>query len=375
MTKTVFLIGFLPNPRIYKRIAFASRHSDVHLICWDRGKEMMENPEGRGISCSIISIPAGNDPVSRLIPLKQFTAQSLEILKRNKPDIIHVQGLDMLQIACKYKVRHKNVHIIYEVADLHRLLVDKQKGVIRQVAQKYLLWQDNKCSQKIDLLIVTSQQYYDTYFASFIPKEKMMYFPNVPDLSAFDAYTKKNSRNQFTVGYFGVIRYKTELRLLINSLKKNNTRLIIAGYEESGTEIEELCRGRTDIDWIGRYDFKKSAADLYSRCDCIYAVYDASMANCQVALPNKLYEAVYCELPIIVADHTHVGDIVREWNVGIPVTHDSQEAVDSAILELKDDRKYSDYVAGCKQHKEEIDLERYNKQLKDKIDSFMQKND
>lgn len=372
MTTTVFLIGFLPNPRINKRIALAQKYSNVHLICWDRGKEMLESPNGYGFSSSIIRIKASNDPVSRVIPFHKFKKRALEIIIEKHPDIIHVQGLDMLQIACKYKSLNKQVHIIYEIADLHRLLVDKQTGILRGMVQKYLLWLDKKCSKQIDLLIITSQQYYTTYFSSFIPEKKVMYFPNIPDLSVFDTYQKKENREQFTIGYFGVIRYKNELRLLINSLSKNNARLIIAGYEENGTDIEEICKNRTDIEWKGRFDFANSAAALYSQCDCIYAVYDASMSNCRVALPNKLYEAVYCELPILVADQTHVGNIVQEWHVGIPVAHDSQSAVDSALARLENIEEYNGFVRGCKLHKKELDLERYNNALVKRIEAILQ---
>lgn len=371
MYKIAFLIGFLPNPRIYKRISFAQRDNEVFLICWDRGKQMMENPEGRGTPCRVIQIDAGNDPLSRVIPSMQFAKKATITLDKVDPDIIHVQGLDMLHIACKYKAKHSKVHIIYEVADLHRLLVDKQKGIIKKIAQCYLLSQDRKCSKKADLLIVTSQQYYDTYFTSFVPRDKVLYFPNVPDLSAFDSYEKKKDHAPLTIGYFGVIRYKNELKLLINSLEKHGAKLVIAGYEEHGNDIEELSKNRADIVWIGRYDFKESASKLYSMCDCIYAVYDADMANCQVALPNKLYEAVFCEMPILVADNTYVGEVVREWGVGIPVLHDSQESVDAAISELQKDNVYQFFENQCTKHKDEIDLEKYNILLQAKVTSFM----
>ena len=369
--KTVFLLGFLPNPRIKKRIELAKRSSEVYLVCWDRGRDMMIPPNEQEIACHIIHISAGNDPILRMIPFLRFRKNVLKLLRQIRPDIIHVQGMDMLQIACEYKRNRKSIHVIYEVADLHRLLVDKQKGIIRKTIQSYLKHKDKSLAKRIDLLIVTSQEYYNSYFSSFVPEKKMMFFPNVPDLTAFVTYKKKMTTKSFTVGYFGVIRYKEELKLLIESLRETNVNLIIAGYEENGDEIETLCRDRNDIEWIGRFDFNSSAAELYSRCDCIFAVYDAKMKNCQVALPNKLYEAVFCELPILVADETYVGDIVRLWNVGIPVKHDSKAAIEDALLELKDKNKYSEYVSGCISHKEEIDLEKYNDLLCERINGFL----
>ena len=367
MTKTVFLIGFLPNPRIFKRIDLAKTYSAVHLICWDREKDMLSTPDTRDVSCTIIKESSGKGYFNRYIALRKFKKNAYKILVNEQPDIIHVQHLDMLQIACKYKKSHENVHIIYEVADLHRLLVDKQKGLIKKIVQKYLRKQDVICSEKADLLIVTSKMYYDTYFCSFVPEEKCLYFPNVPNLSVFENYKPKNHSSDFTIGYIGGIRYKNEMKLLINSVKKLGIKLLVAGFEQGDHEIENLCTGEPNIDWLGRFDFKQSAAELYGRCDCIYSVYDAGMRNCQVALPNKLYEAVYCELPIIVADNTHVGDIVKEWGVGIPVIYNSQEAVDSAIEELMNKDIYMHYVDNCRLHKDDIDLEKYNAQLLEKI--------
>lgn len=369
--KTVFLLGFLPNPRMYKRIALAQQYSDAHLVCWDRGKEMQENPRGNGISCDIIQINAGNDPIKRIIPYRRFSKAALKIIKTIKPDIIHVQGIDMLKIACRYKKTvNRNTKIIYEIADLHRLLVDKQSSIVGKFAQKYLRYTDRKCSKDADLLIVTSQKYYDSYFQTFVPKEKAFYFPNVPDLSAFEKFKKKSEREPFTVGYFGVIRYKNELKLLLQAIREEHTGLIIAGYEENDHEIEMLCKDNPDVTWVGRYDFKKSAAELYGQCDCVYAVYDADMANCRVALPNKLYEAVYCELPIIVAANTHVGEIVSDWGVGISVTHDSQKEVSDALHTLKDPGSYQKFADNCIRHKQDIDLEYYNTKLIEKIRSL-----
>ena len=367
MKHTVFLLGFLPNPRMYKRFALAQEYSDVQVICWDRAKEMMPLSEKTEITFSVIRADAGSNYVSRMVALKKFQKKARVILEKENPDIIHVQHLDMLQIACRYKKRHPNVHIIYEVADLHRLLVDEQKSIIKKLAQKYLLSQDKKCSKMADILIVTSQKYYDTYFHNFVPEDKLFYFPNVPDLSVFDRYKPKDHSKDFTIGFFGGIRYKEEMRLLINCVIENNIPLIIAGFEQGGNEIEEMCKGHKNIVWLGKYDFKESAAELYGKCDCVYSVYNASMANCRVALPNKLYEAVYCELPIIVASNTHVADIVEEWNVGISVIHNSQESIEEGIRALLEMERYQKYVAGCKEHKCEIDLKRYNSALKERI--------
>lgn len=368
MKQTVFLLGFLPNPRMYKRFALAEEYSNVHVICWDRTKDMMPPPPDKAdTTFSIIREDLGGSYLSRFAATRRFKKQANKILREKKPDIVHVQNLDMLQIACSYKKQHPDVRIIYEVADLHRLLVDKQKSLVGKCLQKYLLSQDRKCSKSADLLIVTSQKYFDTYFKEFVPANKVLFFPNVPDLSVFEGYKAKDHSCGFTVGYIGGIRYKREMRLLVDSAIRKDFPLIIAGFEQGENEIEELCKGHENITWLGRYDFKKEGAELYGRCDCIYSVYDASMENCKVALPNKLYEAVYCELPIIVAANTYVAEIVEDWGVGVAAVHDSQESVDNAIQYLMDPDNYLKCVVNCRKHKNEIDLKTYNGILKKRL--------
>lgn len=215
----VILIGCLPQPIVYKRVELAKEFGDVHLICWNRGNSMLLPPVEDGYSAHVIQIQAKNNPLKRLIPYYKFCTEADKILKEVHPDLIHVQGLDMLKIACAYKERaSKPVRIVYEVADLHRLLVDRQKSLVAWEAQRYLRFIDRHLEQQYDLLVLTSMKYYDTYFQDFVAKEKVLYMPNVPDLSVFASYRKKED-GQFTIGYIGGIRYKKKLNCCLMQQK------------------------------------------------------------------------------------------------------------------------------------------------------------
>ena len=362
------LIGCLPRPIVYKRIELAKEIGNVHLICWDRGSSTHLPPVEDGYTAHVIEINAKNNPLKRLIPYRKFCTIAGKLLEDIQPDLIHVQGLDMLKIACTYKKRsRKPVRIIYEVADLHRLLVDRQKSPVAQVAQKYLRFMDRHLEKQYDLLVLTSMKYYDVYFHGFVAKEKVLYMPNVPDLSAFTSYQKKIN-GEFTVGYIGGVRYKKEIKLLLNAAKICNMHLMFAGFEDEPLEIEPICKADPNIEWVGRYDFNKQAAELYGKCDVMYSVYDADMHNVRVALPNKLYEAVYCEMPLIVARNTYLAQVVEEWGVGVAVDHKSVDELAEALRELRDNRNLREQIAeNCRRHKGEIDLQKYNAQLKDKI--------
>lgn len=372
MKTLAIIIGFLPNPRIYKRIALEKQLYNVHLICWDRGTDMQNKPSEDGYIVHCITEQASADPIKRILPYKRFFKKSMDILREISPNIIHVQGIDMLNVACKYKNKHKSdIHIIYEVADLHRLLVDKQKSIIKRAAQRYLKCLDKKRCKEIELLIVTSEKYVEKYFGAFVSQKKIFVFPNLPDLSAFKNYKKKAEIATFTVGFIGDIRYPRQMKNLISAARACNMNILFAGFEQCGNEIEKLCEDYEKAEWYGRFDFKTEAAKLYEKCDVIYSVYDADMENVKVAIPNKFYESVYCELPIIVAKNTYLSELVEQWGVGVSVNHKDVEELKKVLISLSTDRDIYDKISrNCILHREMIDIEPYNNKFKLVLKSF-----
>ena len=97
------------------------------------------------------------------------------------------------------------------------------------------------------------------------------------------------------------------------------------------------------------------------------------MINEQIALPNKLYEAIYCELPIIVSKGTYLAKVVEDWGVGLVVDCTSQKEITEAIMKLRDDRGlYEKLVKQCKAHRDDINLEKYNEELKIAISKLIE---
>ena len=89
----------------------------------------------------------------------------------------------------------------------------------------------------------------------------------------------------------------------------------------------------------------------------MYSVYDADMQNVRVALPNKLYEAVYCEIPLIVAKNTYLAQLVDEWGVGLAVDHKNKDELVEALHRLQSDQAIDKCIEqNCRGRKNEVDL-------------------
>lgn len=371
--KIVILIGFVPGPRFKKRIDLEKELGELHLICWDRGIKNKIMPEPKGFLIHSKLIPTVNEPLKRMLPYLKFKSFAMKELTKIQPDVIHLQGLDTLKIACEYKKKvNKKVRIIYEVGDLHRLIVDEGKTVFRKIIKNYLISTEKKCCKDIDLLIVTSMKYVTSHFGNFVPNEKIMYIPNVPNLKAFDSYKHKNG-GTFTVGFIGGIRYKKQIYNMIDACTKCGIKMLLAGYEEEPQVIHNACKDRNDVEWHGYFDFNTEVAEMYGKCDVIYSVYDADMENVKVALPNKLYEAVYCEIPIIVAKGTYLEEVVNDWGVGIAVDHKNSDELQKVLsLLINDSNYYNTFVSNCVKHKKEVSLQVYNEKLTEIIQKWEQ---
>lgn len=364
--KITFLLAYAPNPRMRKRINVALELSDkVSLIQWDKLQDKMENYENPAVNIHRIPIKSAESPIKRIPQYFDFSKQALKALAFNKPDIIHLQGLDMLKIAVDYKKKYdSNVAIVYEVADVHRYLTTKSKNIIKQGIKSTLIHLEKSCAQYVDKLIITSPKYYEMYFYKFYTKEQTLIFENYPDLSVFKGFpTRDYYEKPFNVSYIGGIRYKEQINLLLEAAQELAITVELAGYEDGEPTMENLAKSMPNAKWHGKYDYKTEINDLYRSADIIFSVYDADLYNVRIALPNKYYEAIYCQKPIIVAKNTYLEERVLNLGVGVSVDCHSKTELKDAIKFLSDKNNYQRIVNNCKVAKKNIKDGNYKEEL------------
>ena len=256
--------------------------------------------------------------------------------------------------------------IIYEIADIREGFIEKSKSVFNQVINSILKYNEKIRVKKINCLILTSMKFYDAYYKKIIDKEKVLFIPNTPDLSLFENYHKKTS-GEFTVGFIGGIRYINQMKMLVDAAEIADVKVLFAGAggtDNDYMDIKRYCNEKSYVEFTGKYDYAKEIAKLYSRVNCVYAVYDASNANVRIALPNKLYESVICGLPIIVSKETYLSELVESWGVGVAVEYDNTEELANEMNHLKNNNNYyNSIVENCHFHKKNINLNLFNKKL------------
>lgn len=369
--KTIFILTHIPNPRMNKRIMIAAELGEVEVICVRRKSQNIWEPQFKEISHYIIEsdMPSSRYLVRRLKHTMRFLVEGYNKLKEEEKDCLYVEGFEPLLLSYIYKKKFPQIKIFYEVADLREILIEAPKNIIEKFEKICLTKFEKKVLQVVERIIITSPLFFDVHLSKFVPKEKILFIPNIPEISAFEKYVKKGD-GEFTVGFIGGIRYLKLMKMLVDASEISNIKVIFAGAGGTSKEYEEIyqyCQGKRQVKFLGRYNYSRDIAKLYGAVDCVYSVYDIKNYNVRIALPNKLYESIFCELPIIVAEETYLGKLVKEWGVGIAVQEDTSDLVNK-LNQIKDKGLlYQSIVENCKERKVEIDLNKYNQMLRDAL--------
>ena len=355
-----FLLTHVPNPRINKRIEVFKDVADTKVICTRRASQNIWEPS-QNVEHFIfnIDLPSAKHLLKRYIVSKDFQKKALAKLVELNPDTIYAEGLDALIIAGKYKKRHR-VKVIFEVADLRENYIVKPQKPLERAITEALLFKEKSAFRNVDYLVVTSPKFYDMHYKSLIPKERMLYIPNAPDPEIFKNYKKKQS-GSFTVGFIGGIRYLKQMKMLVDAARELKIDVLFAGAGGTSREYEEIlkyCEGMENVSFTGRYNYETEIAGLYGKVDCVYAVYDAENPNVKIALPNKLYESIICELPIIVSKGTYLAELVNEWGIGAAVDHRNTEELVDTIDRIMNDSAYREMLqSNCVKIKQNMVLQ------------------
>lgn len=373
--KTCFIISHIPDPRINRRIDLAKEYSEVFLIYLDRTNQSATIGEIYDFKNYPIKMdyPDSQQLINRYLKFNKYKNIALKIIKKIKPDIIYADMYDALAIAVEYKKKYKDVGLVYEVCDLRELFISKQTGIMKILAQKLLVNSEKMYLNYVDRLVITSEKFYEIYYSRFYNKKNVIFIPNAANFNTFKNYKKKQN-GPFTVGYMGGIRYLNQLKLLIDAVRNSDIKVIFAGGSVNATNLDELKKyseGMDNVIFTGPYNYEKEIANLYGLVDCIYSVYDASNENVRIALPNKLYDAIICQLPIIVAKNTYLAELVNGWGIGLDVGYINLEELKQALNRLSNDTDfYKQLTENCKKITKTIEKSNKNEDLIEYFSSF-----
>ncbi len=171
---------------------------------------------------------------------------------------------------------------------------------------------------------------------------------NVPSISQLDKARLKQSKtsrdkNIFQIFYAGVLLKSRGFEQIAKASNIECVQLIIAGFGTDEDYLVGFISKYEHIKFIGKIDYKE-VLERTLDSDILFALYDPSVPNNKYSSPNKLFEAMMCGKPIIVSDGTSMANIVRTENCGLVVPYGDVNAIRKAIIRLKEDKNFREYL-------------------------------
>lgn len=323
--------GFDPDVRVYKEAKYlVQRGYNVTILCWDRKCIYQDKPEENieGIEIRRFFIPS--IPGSGLKQMKsylKFKKEVLKFLNKQEYQYLHCHDLDgaIIGILAKKRAGSK---VIFDMHEYYGTGNMKKFAILIKKIVKYI---QNKSD---NIIYVNEKQIEDI---SLKNQKKLIYLPNYPESANFEN-VKHIESNKLRITYAGYVRHVTPITNLIKAIEPiDDIEVHIHGTGEHYKEIKELEGESKNIMVTGAYKHQE-IAQFYSNTDLMYIVYNKGNKNDENALPTKFFEAIICEIPVIVSRNSVLEKMVQKYDIGFSADGTDFEDIRKIILQIKDNK-------------------------------------
>jgi hypothetical protein len=227
--------------------------------------------------------------------------------------------------------------LIYECLDIHRLMSGKS------VVSRALRALERRLLRRVEGLMVSSPAFIREHFEKLgAPLPTTILVENkvwVNEKLAPRGATALAAGPPWRIGWFGIIRCKRSLDILVDAARRNPGLLevVIAGrpaIDVVGDLASALPEGSA-VRYIGTFADEAELARLYRSTHFSWLVdfYEAG-ANSDWLLPNRLYRAAYYGSVPIALSGVETGRWLEKYGAGLRLEQVSAEAIAATLSQL-----------------------------------------
>ena len=132
------------------------------------------------------------------------------------------------------------------------------------------------------------------------------------------------------IGYVGFIRYFSIYnfaKVFCSHYPDSEIHFYGTFTNEKAKQQFEKLKQYNNCFFHGSFKSPDDLNIIYSQFDLVLSTYDVSSENVRWAEPNKIYEAIYFETPIIVSSETYLADKVRKLGIGYDVDAMNEQSI------------------------------------------------
>ncbi len=254
------------------------------------------------------------------------------------PEVIVARNLEMLTLAARARKRWPSAALVYEVLDIHRMMLgDGPKPRAMRALERHLL--------RDAAMVLTSSpgfiaEYFEPYRQTRAPirlVENKCFFPGVAAPAPAAAVARTGP---LRIGWFGILRCAWTLDCLdrITRAAPGRYHIVLRGKPAADQlpNFAEVVAANPDLHFEGPYRSPDDLPAIYADVDLAFLIdrYDAGQ-NSDWLLPNRLYEGCRHGAVPIVLTGTQVARTLAERGLGVAVPAPKAEEV-ARVLETLD---------------------------------------
>lgn len=316
----VFILKTIEHQRCMKRIqAFIDKGYHVEVYGFNRRQSVQQQYDFKINSLGVIE-----DGASYTKRIREYLTARKVIKKHGKESdvLFYLFGLDL---ALPLIMFNGAMRYIYEESDLIHTKF-KYRFIISLF--EYI---DKRIIKNSRVSVLTSEGFVKYHYGKGPMPKNICVLPNklnrlCKDLKPTD---KTIDYEHLKVGFVGFFRYESVYNFLSVTAQKYpkiQVKLFGANSGWSDKQLEDLLL-LPNISDEGPFRNPIELPLVYSQIDMVVSTYDIEDDNPRYAEPNKIYESIFFETPIIVSSKTFLAEKVEELGIGFHVNAKNDDEV------------------------------------------------
>ena len=323
------------DPKVFKIVKSLKKRYSVLVLGWNRENVPKNVVDNYMTNLKLLNIraPRGKSIIHSPKMLFGFacywTWLFFELVKSN-PEVVHSCDLDTVIPCYLYKVFFRK-KLVFDVFDRYAMAFVPSKFKVYYSVVNYL---EEFFSKRADVLITISEKVLSTFRKK--PKHSVVIM-NCPEDHIIDKGEPQENQPMRIVYTGAILRKSRGLENVIAAMEDvTGVEFVIAGwYLEKDKDFVNQILEIPNVKFRGHLE-PDDALALEATSDVMIALYDPALWN-NITLPNKLFEAMMCGVPLI----TNVSsEVVNEAGSGIIVQYDNTQQIKEAIVALRDNLSF-----------------------------------
>jgi len=373
---SIVINNFINDNRVLKEAITLSNDYNVTIVAvHEDGLAEYENVDD--VKIHRVKLKSRNWSKNKLIKLIKYIELTYRVAKQYKNvNILHCNDLDALFIGWIIKqFFNKNIYIVY---DAHEYETERNRmhglnKMIAKLLEKFLIKYVNKT-------LTVSNAIADEYVKMYdIRKpELVLNCPEYIEVSKKDIFRKtfNIAGDSIIFLYQGSLGPNRGVEVILEVFKKfkdNNKVIVFMGYGPLVELIETEAQDSKNIYYHNAVN-RTVLIDYTASADFGISLIENSCLSHYYCLPNKMFEYIMAEIPVIVSNLPEMAKMVKENNIGYVAENDTLEAL-SKVINTINFKDINIFKANLKKIKSIYNWEEQEKNLLHVYHSLGSKND